>query len=449
MYYFQAYVLQEILQITRSTTRYQDTTILCKNGPFKSNSFLLSTIFPIFRTVLNPIIQTDEALVISMPDINKSDLQNFFQFLYKQFEKFSPSKDIWELLDSVVTLKDEPTECHNFTVMNENNVDVKDNKLPDDDYDNLISGLSDQHDDDPNDVKDKLKEIVMNTNVKIGIISTKKKKESKELVQCPGCGKVVRYLKQHQSKNCISGKEKRLLHQCSLCDYKTPNSTHLKMHIERKHNKVKYSCHNCGKLMTSIEQHLKSCVVPDGQTRCQKCRKCVPFEEKDDHTCELLVCNLCGHTSYNKYAMKEHHKFKHEFVEKIPCSKCGKEIEKQNMNRHLKLHEAKLECPQCGQKVRELERHIYRLHTPDEEKKFQCQDCGKGFMLQRELEMHRMSVHLKLQPHKCRYGCDISYNDASNRNAHEKKTHGKIFTTLREEKKKSNLMLSKNISYPQ
>ena len=79
MYFIQNYVLSEILKLSENTSRYQDTTILCKNGKFKSNSFLLSAIFPIFKRVLSLIIHNDEPLVISMPDIDKSDLEIFFQ----------------------------------------------------------------------------------------------------------------------------------------------------------------------------------------------------------------------------------------------------------------------------------------------------------------------------------------------------------------------------------
>ena len=78
-------------------------------------------------------------------------------------------------------------------------------------------------------------------------------------------------------------------------------------------------------------------------------------------------------------------------------------------------------------------------HTPDEEKKYQCPDCGKGFLTNTVMEQHRMNVHLKLRPHSCRYGCDISYNDTSNRNQHEKKKHGKLFTTEKEEKLKEKI----------
>ena len=67
---------------------------------------------------------------------------------------------------------------------------------------------------------------------------------------------------------------------------------------------------------------------------------------------------------------------------------------------------------------------------------FQCPDCGKGFWGQKDLESHQMNIHLKLRPYRCRYGCKDSYNDTSNRNSHEKKKHGKLFTTAREEKEK-------------
>ena len=94
---------------------------------------------------------------------------------------------------------------------------------------------------------------------------------------------------------------------------------------------------------------------------------------------------------------------------------------------HLQTHREKIPCPQCGILVRDLQSHIAAVHTSDQDKRFQCQDCGKGFNGKKKLEDHRMNVHLKLQPYKCRYGCDFGYNDISNRNQHEKKKHGKLF----------------------
>ena len=94
----------------------------------------------------------------------------------------------------------------------------------------------------------------------------------------------------------------------------------------------------------------------------------------------------------------------------------------------MESHKEKTPCPECNTLVKDLNRHISIAHTSDENKKIQCQDCGKGFLTKSQLENHRMNVHLKQRPYQCRYGCDIAYNDTSNRRAHEKKIHGKLFT---------------------
>merc|ERR1712126_319616 len=125
------------------------------------------------------------------------------------------------------------------------------------------------------------------------------------------------------------------------------------------------------------------------------------------------------------------------------CHLCDfKCAEKAGLKKHMQSHEEKKPCPKCGERVRCLQQHIESVHTPDEMKKFQCQDCGKGFISALKVEKHRMNVHLKLRPYNCRYGCNVSYNDTSNRNQHEKKTHGKIFTTVKEEKLKARMQLS-------
>ena len=439
MYFIQNYVLSEILKLSENTSRYQDTTILCKNGKFKSNSFLLSAIFPIFRRVLSSIIQNDEPLVISMPDIDKSDLEIFFQCLYKQFEKFSPSKDIQELLDPAVTFKDEPME-------------FVDNLTEGDDY-----SFENINPNNKMEIKDNIQTIVIVKSevtaqnfrkIKIKKVSKKKsgsyddghrqRKDDPFKKQCNTCNKVFLSRRSFGKHKC----EKKI-HHCTMCDHKTYFTTNLVRHIQTHHSEehLGVPCHACGKLIkSSMSSHLKTCIIPEGEHKCEKCRKCFPMEEKDEHVCETFVCNLCGHMVYTQSALSSHHKTFHKTIEKIPCIECGKEIDKVKMKSHLQSHEAKSECPECGVKVRKLESHMKQVHTPDEEKKFQCQDCGKGFMEERKLEIHRMNVHLKLRPYNCRYGCDISYNDTSNRNAHEKKTHGKLFTTVKEEKMKSKLI---------
>ena len=52
--------------------------------------------------------------------------------------------------------------------------------------------------------------------------------------------------------------------------------------------------------------------------------------------------------------------------------------------------------------------------------------CEKAFVEKSKLKAHMSSVHLKDTPYKCRYECGRAYNDASNRNAHEKRNHGSL-----------------------
>ena len=86
----------------------------------------------------------------------------------------------------------------------------------------------------------------------------------------------------------------------------------------------------------------------------------------------------------------------------------------------------------CGINVRNVKDHIKAVHTEDDKKPFQCQDCGKGFIKDDQLQRHRINIHLKTYPYHCRYGCDVRYNDASNRRQHEKKKHGKLFQNEKE-----------------
>ena len=176
-----------------------------------------------------------------------------------------------------------------------------------------------------------------------------------------------------------------------------------------------------------------------GKSKCRKCYKCFATELLDEHlmTCDpKVICNICGQSLSDKSALAQHieriHKAKEfQYVCEI-CSKCF--AFKGNLSKHMKtVHIEMSTCPECGARVRSLNRHRMTTHTPDELKKFQCQDCGKGFIEKKALEEHRMSLHLKLRPYNCRYGCDIAYNDMSNRNQHEKKKHGKLFTSPKDE----------------
>ena len=182
-------------------------------------------------------------------------------------------------------------------------------------------------------------------------------------------------------------------------------------------------CRRCGKdiQLENWSEHLRMC---DEKLPCQFCGKTFFKHILAQHSrqCQMPKpkCEICGKEYTDKnYHMKTHQK-------KKKCVVCG--LEFHNLERHMKVHtEEPKECPECGKKVRFLELHMRTMHIPDSQKKVVCSECGKGFVDKNHLDKHMMSVHLKLRPYRCRYGCDIGYNDSSNRNCHERKKHGGIF----------------------
>ena len=251
-------------------------------------------------------------------------------------------------------------------------------------------------------------------------------------------------------------------YRCPICGYYAPTKKRFEIHLS-KHKRIGESrdeamkekvCPSCGKVLPNrkaLDNHLRrACSGIDyGEPKCGECGKIFknPYalngHVKVAHSINRpqYICNICGKILISTTGLKSHHKAVHEIRElKIKCEQCGKHfLNAFGLKKHIRMHEEKKTCPDCGIKVRGLKAHIDLVHTKDEDKKFQCPDCGKGFMLKRTLESHRINMHLKTKPYNCRYGCDISYNDMSNRNAHEKKTHGKLFATVKEERLKEKI----------
>ena len=223
---------------------------------------------------------------------------------------------------------------------------------------------------------------------------------------------------------------------CPACGKSFSRRRNIKLHYERVHTKtVKngyYKCPTCKDKMlpSEVEQH-KCILYP-----CDVCGKQftslngAKIHKKDMHEESIhCSCEVCGKAFQNQRSLKNHIVKRHERKEDVPCHICGKEYSWYTIKEHLLSHEEKEVCKICNTKVRRLKEHMDKMHTTDENKMLHCPDCGKGFTSTYHLKKHQMSVHLKLRPYKCRYGCAFAYNDSSNRNAHEKKTHGKLFET--------------------
>ena len=299
-----------------------------------------------------------------------------------------------------------------------------------------------------------------------GQFDSHKKRVHGQKVSCPDCGKLMFKNMLNTHIKSIHGGEN---YACDQCGKQFASRSYLKTHLEKKHGdetkKVfstskKLSSKNEGDLAAECDavcrcevkfsnvkekiDHYR--VVHLGHAQCPKCLKIMKKEriENNSHMCQPYVkkkyvkkkpvkpikCEICNET-FNSFGGKLYHKRKVHEAD-VSCELCGKVFDSDlNLATHIKnTHREKAPCQICGAVVKHMDYHIAQNHTEDSQKKCQCQYCGKGFTERQKLDRHVMSIHLKLKPYNCRYGCDIAYNDYSNRNQHEKKKHGCLFTEI-------------------
>ena len=511
--------LHQTLDLSRQGC-FNDVTIICGDGKFHSNSFLLATIFPVVRNIFHRIQNYDENIIISLPDVNLSEFEHFFQAFYQRKDSLEISKGITDLMqnndslmeaavqdfksevfpfleeeseikESVYAKSSSPTKVRKEKNFKCNQCDFKATReyyiqrhmkinhgptdfTPDDDAavdmegNSLKTEAEDSEEDDeqkdidslivmidPLDYDEDSKEDTEIIRIRKGVKSKngKKGKQSNEkMAQCPFCDYKAR---KYNVKTHISRVHN--ITQCPHCDFHTNTKSSYRNHLKTFHpSALLFKCEHCDfstKTKWPLTRHIflkhpehvdkYHEMIEDGKQLCKKCMKFLPNSEYEEHMLEhnqeMEICNICGKLLKGKSNLKYHIQTVHQILEKkYFCEKCNAGFAFENgLNQHMRrVHSEKYPCPLCGENFFEhrLKRHIADMHTPDDQKKYQCKDCGKGFNDTKRLEIHRMNVHLKLQPYKCRYGCDIAYNDISNRNQHEKKKHGKLFTTAKEEK---------------
>ena len=159
------------------------------------------------------------------------------------------------------------------------------------------------------------------------------------------------------------------------------------------------------------------------------CKDCTYFsdtlEELSSHDVKhrKYECKVCKNLFETK-VLQGHMRNKHK-SEPCKCPNCEKVFQNKYllMNHKQANHPTDTICPHCGGNFSRLKEHIGNKHTLEHEKKFICKQCGKGLSNRVSLNTHMMSVHMKLQPYQCRYGCENKYNDSANRAAHERRRH--------------------------
>ena len=360
--------LDDLLQISR---QYEDLTLLLHNGKFTCNSFLLATIFPaIFGSILETLPAIDEELIFSLPDFNIEEFGKFFSSIYHQESELEVSENIQYLMRFTPSLS--VTKFYN-----------------DEDEENLYNKVTEDASLSDDEVTSLVPEIEIH-NLEFS---------SDPISLSSVSGKL-------QFRTSVMARENDKHCQCGLTfTTKTEKADHYRL-VHLGHHR----CELCHRVTVSQNRH--------------KCRPNMKRLTKEKEKTEI-PCRKCDRI-FSSYSSLFYHNHA-EHGEAVTCELCGKVFQSRvHLKEHInRTHQEKTTCNVCGLVVKHMKLHMDNVHKSDELKRYRCEFCGKSFERADKIKRHRMSVHLKLQPFKCRYGCDMAYNDRSNRNQHERKKHGR------------------------
>jgi len=266
-------------------------------------------------------------------------------------------------------------------------------------------------------------------NVRFHVAKKHKDKENINFV-CTTCPRPKKYFiityKDHMDKHLLGlVRNKEDAEKCKLCIITYKSEAHKAYHDEVVHGGRMLGCTR--QISSESPRDLCYFICSTQAEMDIHILESHPYNLEDTKTPKKeFICDICGYISKSSSTLYNH-KASHK-SEKVPCPICAKEFLISNLNRHIKrAHAEPEECTICGAKVKKLREHMTQ-HIPPEKMKHRCQHCDKGFMELGRLRNHMMNVHLKEKPYNCRYGCELAYNDTSNRNQHEKRRHGQLFT---------------------
>lgn len=224
------------------------------------------------------------------------------------------------------------------------------------------------------------------------------------------------YYEVEQCQKVVKTKGKIEIKTCKVCNFTLACESesdvrgwrlHTHKHIMEKRNSLfAVECHCTGLDLTSRTVKYNHYRLHHSGGKYAECAKCGHIDKAQaiaNHDCsgQSLICPDCAKVFSN------------------PARLAG----------HVKNLHTSFDCPECCVTImgyRKYCRHRMREH---DKLRYECEQCDKKFISNGALKSHMMNVHIRSRPYNCRYGCNMAYNDVSNRNAHEKKKHGGLFAT--------------------
>ena len=110
----------------------------------------------------------------------------------------------------------------------------------------------------------------------------------------------------------------QMMYPCNQCDYKAKRQSHLKRHIQSKHEGIKYPCNQCVSHFVDrkgLQKHIAK------------------------HAGLRFPCDQCDYKAREKGALRKHVEGKHS-DNTLQCELCGYQTKwRVHYNAHIKKHE--------------------------------------------------------------------------------------------------------------
>ena len=272
-------------------------------------------------------------------------------------------------------------------------------------------------------------------------------KEEDTLLFCPVCKTAVLHglenLKLHLYKSHGIGQ----VYRCEDCNYETSVKSNYVKHLNTTHSEVPKKmrmCNKCGKAFKSrcgLKLHLQT-HEEDMQHECSFCDFKTPQKvnlvkhlavkhKKDEHGEELKMnkaCPLCPFKCVADYMLKSHMLRKHTAKEKMKyqCSQCDyASVEAAALKKHVRFkhtNERPFMCSICGFSTHTHSAMSRHKRSHEQSKPYVCQTCGMAYADRKRLRDHQ-AVHGNVAlPFDCDF-CGYSTRRKDNLQAHVKRLH--------------------------